>query len=110
MRMRVLALVPARGGSTRIPRKNLVRLRGKTLVRRALETALAAGCFARVALSSDDDEILREADGLDVAVVPRPPELATSTTRAFEVASHALATLDPDGTRYDAIAVVQCTS
>ena len=64
--MRVLGLVPARGGSSRVPRKNLARLGGKTLVRRALETALGAGCFEIVALSSDDDEILGEAEGLDV--------------------------------------------
>ena len=56
--MHVLGLVPARGGSGRVPRKNLARLGGTTLVRRALETALAAGCFDLVVLSSDDDEIL----------------------------------------------------
>jgi CMP-N-acetylneuraminic acid synthetase len=108
--MRVLALVPARGGSTRVPRKNLARLEGRTLVRRALETALAAGCFAGVALSSEDDEILAEASGLAVEVVRRPPELATSTARAYDVAVHALGALDPDGSRFDALAVVQCTS
>ena len=53
--MRTLAVVPARGGSRRVPRKNLAELGGRTLVRRALETALAAECFATVALSSEDD-------------------------------------------------------
>lgn len=106
--MRTLGLIPARGGSTRVPRKNLAELGGRTLVRRALETALAAGCFEVVALSSDDDEILAEADGLEVAVVRRPAELATATARAADVVLHALGQLEPPA--FDAVAIVQATS
>jgi len=108
--MRTLGLVPARGGSTRVARKNLERLGGSTLVRRALETCLAAGCFAVVALSSDDDEILAEARGLDVAALRRPPELATATARAADVVRHALAELDDPGAPFEAVAIVQATS
>lgn len=105
--MRILALVPARGGSRRVPRKNLAVIGGRTLVRRALETSLAAECFGTVALSSEDDEILAQAVGLDVAVVRRPAELATATARAYDVVCHAL---DELGGAYDAVAVVQATS
>lgn len=91
-----------------MPGKNLAVLGGATLVRRALETALAAKCFATVALSSEDDAILAEADGLDVVVVRRPAELASDTARALDVVQHALAELETD--RYDAVAVVQATS
>jgi CMP-N,N'-diacetyllegionaminic acid synthase len=108
--MRVLGIVPARGGSSRVPRKNLARLGGRTLVRRALETALAAGCLDVVALSSEDDEILAEADGLDVVALRRPPELATDTARAAEFALHALQALDDPDSPFDAVAIVQCTS
>jgi CMP-N-acetylneuraminic acid synthetase len=104
--VKTLGLVPARGGSTRVPRKNLARLGGRTLVRRALETAVAAGCFDTVALSSEDDEILGEADGLDVVALRRPAELATETARASEFALHALRALGD----FDALAIVQCTS
>ena len=104
--MKTLGLVPARGGSTRVPGKNLARLGGRTLVRRALETALAAGCFELVALSSDDDEILAEAAGVDVVALRRPPEISTETSRASEVALHALRELGD----FDALAIVQCTS
>lgn len=104
--MSVLGLIPARGGSSRAPRKNLARLGGRTLVRRALETALAAGCFEVVALSSDDDEILAEAEGLDVVALRRPPEISTDTSRVSEVALHALRELGD----FDALAIVQCTS
>src|SRR5512146_273093 len=105
--MRILALVPARGGSRRVPRKNLAVLGGRTLVRRALETALAAGCFETVALSSDDEEILAQADGLDVVAVRRPAELATATARAYDVVRHAGDNL---GGGDDAVAAVQATS
>ena len=108
--MRVLGLVPARGGSTRVPGKNLAVLRGRTLVRRALETALAAGCFDLVALSSDDDAILAEAEGLDVISLRRPADLATETARARDVALHALRELDDPAAPIEAVAIVQCTS
>jgi CMP-N-acetylneuraminic acid synthetase len=108
--LRVLGLVPARGGSSRIPRKNLAVLGGRTLVRRALEGALAASCFDEVVLSSDDDEILAQADGLDVTALRRPPALATATARSYDVVVHALGELDPAAERFDALAVVQCTS
>jgi CMP-N,N'-diacetyllegionaminic acid synthase len=106
----VLGLVPARGGSTRVPRKNLAVLGGRTLVRRALETALAAGCFERVALSSDDDEILAEAEGLDVVALRRPAELSTQTARARDFALHALRELDDPASPLEALAILQCTS
>jgi CMP-N-acetylneuraminic acid synthetase len=108
--MRVLGLVPARGGSSRVPGKNLARLGGKTLVRRALEAALASGCLDVVALSSDDDAILTEAEGLDAVALRRPVGLATETTLARDVALHALRELESKGDRFDAVAIVQCTS
>jgi CMP-N,N'-diacetyllegionaminic acid synthase len=106
--LRTVAIIPARGGSDRVPRKNLALLEGRTLVRRALETALA-GPFVSVVLSSDDDEILAEAHALDVIAIRRPADLATSTARSYDVAVHALGELERDG-RFDAVAVVQATS
>jgi CMP-N,N'-diacetyllegionaminic acid synthase len=108
--MRVLGIVPARGGSSRVPRKNLARLGGRTLVRRALETALESEALDVVALSSEDDEILAEADGLDVVALRRPAELATDTARAAELALHALRALDDSAAPFEAVVIVQCTS
>ncbi len=105
--MHVLGLVPARGASKRVPRKNLAVLGGQTLVRRSLETCLAAGCFAEVVLSSEDPEVLAEAEGLDVLALKRPAELATDAARSLDVALHAIAAL---GGHADAIGIVQCTS
>jgi CMP-N,N'-diacetyllegionaminic acid synthase len=105
--VRILGLVPARGGSRRVPHKNLATLDGRTLVRRALETALQARCFETVALSSDDPQILAEAAGLDVVAVRRPPELASDTARTLDAVLHAL---DAVGDSFDAVGIVQCTS
>jgi CMP-N,N'-diacetyllegionaminic acid synthase len=108
--MRVLGLIPARGGSRRVPRKNLAVLGGKTLVRRALETAVAADCFSVVALSSDDPDILAEGRGLAVVAIERPAELAGDRVLVYDAVVHALSTLEPEHGRFDAFAIVQCTS
>lgn len=110
--LRTLALVPARGGSKRVARKNLARLGGRTLVRRALETSLAASCFDTVALSSDDPEILAEANGLDVLALPRPSVLSTDTARSFDVVRESLRAAEDEhgGGPFQAVAVVQATS
>ncbi len=109
MSIRALAVVPARGGSRRVPRKNLAELGGETLVRHALKTAVAAGCFDTVALSTEDAEIAAEADGLDVVLLDRPPELATDDALAYDVVRHALDMLERDA-GFDVVAVVQATS
>lgn len=93
-----------------MPQKNLAVLGGETLVRRALETAVAADCFDVVALSSDDDAILAEAAGLDVAVVRRPAELAGDVTRVSEVVRHAVTVLEDPAAPFEAVAIVQATS
>jgi CMP-N-acetylneuraminic acid synthetase len=107
--MRVLGIVPARGGSRRIPRKNLAEVGGKTLVRRALEAAAASGRLDPVVLSSDDPEILAEGAGVPgVLCLPRPPELATETALAIDVVRQVVAEVERE--RFDAIALVQATS
>lgn len=108
--MQVLGVVPARGGSQRLRRKNLAVLGGKTLVRRTLETALAAGAFAAVALSSEDADILAEAKGLDVVAAKRPVELASDDALAYDVVLHVLRELEDGHGPFEAVAVIQCTS
>ena len=109
--MRTLGLIPARGGSRRAPHKNLAELDGTTLVRRALQTALASGVLDVVVLSSDDPQILAQAEGLDVVALPRPPELATDRALAYDVALHALRSVEAAGhAPFDALALIQCTT
>ena len=88
---RVLAVVPARGGSKGIPRKNLQLLAGRPLVVHAVETALAAGRVSRVVCSTDDPEIAEtaRAAGAEVPFL-RPGELAQDHSEDWAVFKHVL--------------------
>jgi CMP-N,N'-diacetyllegionaminic acid synthase len=112
MNVRVLGIIPARGGSKRLPRKNLRPLGGKPLVARAIEMARAARSIDRLVVSSDDDEVLEIAAKYDSRLaLQRPDELCTDTSLAIEYVRHALATLEKAGeSRFDAVAIVQASS
>jgi CMP-N-acetylneuraminic acid synthetase len=88
---RVLAVVPARGGSKGIPRKNLQLLAGKPLVARAVEAGLAARLVTRVLCSTDDPAIAdaARAAGAEVPFL-RPAELAQDTSEDWPVFMHVL--------------------
>lgn len=86
-----LAVIPARGGSKRIPRKNIRPFAGKPIIAHAIEAALACPEIERVIVSTDDDEIASTARRLG-AEVPfrRPAELADDTTPTVPVMAHAI--------------------
>ena len=88
---RVLAIVPARGGSKGVPRKNLRPLGGRPLIAWTIAAAKAATSVDRVILSSDDPEIIAAATeaGCDVPFI-RPAELATDTASMLDVVHHAV--------------------
>lgn len=88
--MDVIALVPARGGSKGIPRKNLAPLAGKPLLQWTLDAAAASETVTRVVVSTDDGEIAEVARGAGVEVVTRPAELAEDETPMLDVIRHAL--------------------
>ena len=106
--MRVLGLIPARGGSKGVPRKNVRSLGGKPLIVYTIEAALAATKLTRVVVSTDDDEIA-EVSRAAGAEVPfrRPDELAADATPTLPVVLHALDTLDEP---YDAVCLLQPTT
>lgn len=108
--MRVLGLIPARGGSKGIPRKNLRPLGGRPLLAWAAETALAVPRLARVVLSTEDAEIaaVGRALGLDVPF-RRPDALAQDDTPMRDVVRDVLRRLEDDGDAYDAVCVLQPT-
>lgn len=105
--MKILGIIPARGGSSRIHRKNLRTIGGRSLVQRAIYCALASKCFSVVAVSSDDTEILDEA-AKTPGVVPlyRPARIASETSLAIEYVQQAWNCLG----YFDAFAIVQPTS
>lgn len=71
-----LCLIPARGGSKRVPRKNIALLGGKPLLAWTIAAATASGLFPSVAVSSEDEEILTVAERYGALAVPRPARLA----------------------------------
>jgi N-acylneuraminate cytidylyltransferase len=87
----VLALIPARGGSQSVPRKNLCRVGGHTLLAWSIAAARQAVRVKRIVVSTDDEEIAAVAqfNGADVPFL-RPAELAQNDTRDFPVFQHAL--------------------
>lgn len=87
--METLAIIPARGGSKGIPKKNLADCGGAPLVDWVIAATNAARLVDRAVLSSDDPEIYRRAYG-KVAPLPRPPELAEDTTSTEAVLAHAI--------------------
>ena len=80
-----VALIPARGGSKRLPRKNVVDFLGRPILAYTIEAALRSNCFARVAVSTDDDEIAGVAARFGADVVRRRSELATDGATLNEV-------------------------
>lgn len=108
----LLVVVPARGGSRGIPRKNLVEVGGRSLLRWAVEAGLESRRADRVVVSTDDHEIADAAlrAGAEVPFL-RPAELATDATTDLPVFQHALAWLDrEEGYRPDLVVHLRPTS
>ncbi len=86
-----IAIIPARGGSKRIPRKNIKPFAGKPMIAHAIDAALRSGLFTQVLVSTDDDEIaaIAREHGAQTPFV-RPPELADDHTPTVPVIAHAI--------------------
>ena len=93
-----LAVIPARGGSKRIPRKNIKSFHGKPMIAYAIGAALASKAFDRVIVSTDDAEIaeVAKAHGAELLFI-RPPELADDHTPTVPVIAHAVRSCDDLG-------------
>jgi CMP-N,N'-diacetyllegionaminic acid synthase len=104
----VVAFVPARSGSERVPGKNVRPLAGHPLLAYAIETALQSGVAERVVCSTDSEEIAEVARWYGAEVpFPRPAEYATSTSPDIEWLRFTLERLDE---RYDLFAIVRATN
>ena len=101
-----LAIIPARGGSKRLPRKNLLDLCGKPLIAWSIEAALKSKYISKVIVSSDDEEILNIAKEYKADFIKRPDELASDTATTFDALKH---TLENVG-KYDYVVLLQPTS
>lgn len=107
----VLAIIPARGGSKGLPRKNILPLLGKPLVAWTIGQALASQYLDKVIVSTDDEEIARIAKdhGAEVPFI-RPAELATDTAKTIDVIYHSLAFYKERGISFNYLALLEPTS
>ncbi len=106
--MKVLGIIPARGGSKGVPRKNIRPLAGKPLFLYSVEAARASKLMTHHVVSTEDGEIAAVARAHDVAVVDRPEELAGDKVPMYPVAQHALEAAEARfAVTYDAIMVLQ---
>ncbi len=112
MKLNVLGVIPARGGSKSIHRKNLVQLAGRPLIDYAIKAAIESRCLTRTILSTEDEEIRKVAKlcGADVPFI-RPFDLATDEAPSVAVAQHALEYMEKeDGRTYDLMCLLQPTA
>lgn len=106
----VVAIIPARGGSKGVPRKNLRRVGGIPLIGRAIQAARRCDLIDRVCVSTDDDEIAAVAAEWGAEVIRRPDHLSGDTASSESALLHALDDLEARGIAVGVVAFLQATS
>jgi len=101
-----LAVIPARGGSKRLPRKNVLDLCGKPLIAWSIEAGLQSKYINKVIVTSDDDEILEVSKKYGADAIQRPDDLASDTATTFDAIKHAIDNCE----KYDYVVLLQATS
>lgn len=106
-----VAIIPARGGSKRIPRKNIKLFHGKPIIAYSIEAAISSGCFDKVIVSTDDEEIVDIARqyGAQVPFV-RPKHLADDHSTTLAVISHALNWITDNEEKPDFTCIIYATA
>ena len=102
---RILGIIPARGGSKSIPRKNIKPIAGKPLIAWTIEAAKASKLMDHFVVSTEDAEIARVSRECGAEVVDRPAELATDTADTLPVLQHVLKSIPAE-----IVVLLQCTS
>lgn len=107
---KVLAIIPARGGSKGIPRKNIRNIEGKPLVQYTVDFSLKCSLIDKTVVSSDDKEILNVCKKLGAHVINRPPEYSRDESPTEEAILHCLDVLKKESYIPDIILLLQPTS
>lgn len=109
--MTSVAIIPARGGSKRIPRKNVKAFFGKPMIAWSIEAALKSGCFERIIVSTDDEEIAAVAReyGAETPFM-RPADLSDDYTGTIPVIQHAVAWLASTGVPVSRVCCLYATA
>jgi len=109
--MKILGLIPARGGSKGVPKKNIKLLAGKPLLQYTSEIGLQSKCLSKVILSTDTDEIIEVGKKLKLEVpFRRPSNLAADASPTLPVIIHALDYYAAIGEEFDAVCLLQVTT
>ncbi len=101
-----LAIIPARGGSKRLLRKNVLDLAGKPLIAWSIEAGLNSNFIDKVIVTSDDEEILKISKEFGADTITRPDELASDTATTFDTIEHTIENTN----KYDYVVLLQPTS
>jgi pseudaminic acid cytidylyltransferase len=108
--MRQVAIIPARGGSQRLHRKNMLDFHGKPIIAYTIEAALQTGLFDRTVVSTEDAEIADISKRYGAEVLIRPLELAADTASVVDVCLHALELEGRRGAFYDILCCLYATA
>jgi CMP-N,N'-diacetyllegionaminic acid synthase len=107
---KIVAVIPARGGSKGVPGKNIREIAGKPLIAHSIGHAKASKKIGRVIVSSDDDKILKIAEEFGAETLKRPSEFATDVAPSIVVYKHTLQMLEKEGSAPELIVALQPTS
>ena len=107
--MKVLAVVPARAGSKRVPKKNVRPLLGIPLVCRSILHAINASKIDDIVVTTDDKEVIEIAKRYSCTIIKRPAYLADDSATTIDVVKHTIEYLKNQGKNYDAIVLLQPT-
>jgi len=108
--MKIVGIIPARGGSKRLPGKNIKPLAGKPLIAYTIEAGLKSRLIDRVIVSTEDEKIAKVAISYGAEVIARPVELAQDTTKTAPVLVQVVEELEKQGYCPDIIVLLQLTS
>lgn len=110
-KINVLAIIPARGGSKRIPNKNIINLCGKPLIKYTIDAAKKSKYINKIVVSTDDKKIKKVSNSLKVEVIERPKELSGDKTPMTPVLNHVVEYLEQkENYKADIVVLLQPTS
>lgn len=107
---KAIAIIPARGGSKRIPNKNIVNLGGKSLIVHTILGVRKSKLLSAFFVSTEDKKIAKIAHDNKTRVIDRPKELSSDEASTLDVIKHAVKTLENEGLVFDTVVVLQPTS
>lgn len=104
--MKTLAIIPARGGSKRVPRKNVIDFFGKPLIEYTIKAAIESESMDEIVVSSEDEEVIEVSGSYkEVEIIRRPDHLSTDQASVMEVANHVLE-IKNIGNQYDYVFIM----